>query len=360
MGRPHGDARGLGPGTVALAGNRHLHVLRRQPDQVLDGGARRAVWDADYVGVWHFREAHNAAVNGYRESSRYGNHGRGGRGALDAAPTRVGSGKIGTGQRFDDADGTYDFIDAGDDGTLHVAGDQITLQAWVRHNITIDALHGTPAAIDNAYGILAHKGYFDGYSLWLEGASAACPGGVITEPCLTFNLPGSTDRLRTPQTASLGPAQWHHVVATYDGATMQVFVDGVNEGSRPKTGNVSPSTGDQSIWIGHGDGAENQPWSAQFEGDLDEVRISRVARSAEWIATEYANQGSPAAFYAVGAETPGSYPVTTLAVHYRSIGTAGVLYSTGTASVALGDTTVTFGGASLPPTVGRGDALTFP
>ena len=36
-------------------------------------------------------------------------------------------------------------------------------------------------------------------------------------------------------------------------------------------------------------------WSSQFEGDLDEVRISRVARSADWIATEYANQNNPAA-----------------------------------------------------------------
>jgi hypothetical protein len=35
---------------------------------------------------------------------------------------------------------------------------------------------------------------------------------------------------------------------------------------------------------------------------LDEVRISSVARSAGWIATEYANQHSPSTFYSVGAD----------------------------------------------------------
>jgi hypothetical protein len=38
---------------------------------------------------------------------------------------------------------------------------------------------------------------------------------------------------------------------------------------------------------------------------LDEVRIATTARSPEWIATEYANQSSPASFYSVG---PISYP----------------------------------------------------
>ena len=48
-------------------------------------------------------------------------------------------------------------------------------------------------------------------------------------------------------------------------------------------------------------------------------------------------------------------------IHYYSIGTAaGTLYGTGTASAAIGTTTVTFaGGANLPANVGTGDILTF-
>jgi hypothetical protein len=45
-------------------------------------------------------------------------------------------------------------------------------------------------------------------------------------------------------------------------------------------------------------------WGTTFflKGLLDEVRISNLARSTNWIHTEYANQNSPATFYTVGAE----------------------------------------------------------
>ena len=39
-----------------------------------------------------------------------------------------------------------------------------------------------------------------------------------------------------------------------------------------------------------------------FRGDLDEVRISAAVRSADWIATEYANQNSPGTFYSTGSQ----------------------------------------------------------
>jgi hypothetical protein len=271
------------------------------------------------------------------------------------------AGAIGGGLHFDNADGTYDFIDGGDDGTLNITGNQITFEAWVKHNITIDAAHGTPPGANVPYGILNHKGYNDGYSLWLLGDSFLCPGGPVTEPCVVFNLPGQTDSLRTPQTAPVGPNVWHHLVATYDGTTMTVFVDGASHASAAKTGNVPPSNAQPAMWIGHGDQGDNVPWSGQYEGELDEVRISRSSRSADWVATAFANQSSPGTFESFGPETLVATSLSTLTVNHRSIGTnAGVLYSTGDASVGVGTTSVTFaGGASLPGNVGRGDVLTF-
>ena len=37
-----------------------------------------------------------------------------------------------------------------------------------------------------------------------------------------------------------------------------------------------------------------------FNGAIDEVRLSNVARSAAWISTEYNNQYAPASFYVIG------------------------------------------------------------
>lgn len=39
-----------------------------------------------------------------------------------------------------------------------------------------------------------------------------------------------------------------------------------------------------------------------LHGTVDEVRLATVARSAGWIATEFANQSSPSTFYGVGPE----------------------------------------------------------
>ena len=38
-------------------------------------------------------------------------------------------------------------------------------------------------------------------------------------------------------------------------------------------------------------------------GSLDEIRVSNTVRSADWIATEYNNQSSPATFYTLGGES---------------------------------------------------------
>src|SRR6266498_101169 len=39
-----------------------------------------------------------------------------------------------------------------------------------------------------------------------------------------------------------------------------------------------------------------------FKGSVDELRVSSIARSSDWIATEFSNQSSPATFYTLGAE----------------------------------------------------------
>ncbi len=345
----------------SLSGTTVIYMYYGNKQVTSSTEAPRAVWDAGYVGVWHLGEQGAGNVNEYRDSSRYGNHGRGGRGAVAATPARLplASGKIGYGEHFGNTpDGTYDFIETSDDGTLRITGNQITLESWVKHNITINTAHGTPPQTSNPYGILNAKGWNDGYSLLLLGEGFSC-GGAITHPCVAFNLPGKTDELTTPSAAPLGSNQWHHVVATYDGTTMRVFVDGGNQGSRAKTGNVSPTGGGEAVWIGHGDQPEDRAWSGQFEGDLDELRISRVARPASWIATQFNNQNSPGAFYSVGApEDAGSYSPATLAVNYRSIGTNAANLSAGTASAASGATTVTVS-AGLPANIGLGDQLDF-
>jgi hypothetical protein len=69
---------------------------------------------------------------------------------------------------------------------------------------------------------------------------------------------------------------WTHLAATYDGATLRLYVNGVQSASRALTGAIRTSTG--ALRIGG-----NNIWTGEwFAGLIDEVRIyNRVLSAAE-------------------------------------------------------------------------------
>ena len=100
---------------------------------------------------------------------------------------------------------------------------------------------------------------------------------------------------------------WHHFAATssngnsYLGNT-KIYIDGVSQ-TVTANGNDSISTSGYSIALGTIPGASNID---NYQGSLDEVRISPVALSSDWIATEYNNQSSPSTFSTLEAESTAS------------------------------------------------------
>lgn len=72
---------------------------------------------------------------------------------------------------------------------------------------------------------------------------------------------------------------WHHIVASYDGTTMKIYINGTLDSSST-VGTLSIPTNTQPLYVGStagswGDG-KPQPF---FNGALDEIRISTTARS---------------------------------------------------------------------------------
>lgn len=75
--------------------------------------------------------------------------------------------------------------------------------------------------------------------------------------------------------------KWSYTAVTYDGTTINSYLNGTLCGSFAKTGNMASSS---LVYIGMRDaGGTKQP----FHGSIDEVRISNVARTAEEIAENY-------------------------------------------------------------------------
>ena len=75
--------------------------------------------------------------------------------------------------------------------------------------------------------------------------------------------------------------EWIHVVHTYGDGPRRIYINGKVDGeAMTKLDIKSPA----QLWLG---GWYN---NYDFVGDLDEVRISKVARSAEWVRLQYENQ----------------------------------------------------------------------
>jgi hypothetical protein len=88
--------------------------------------------------------------------------------------------------------------------------------------------------------------------------------------------------------------QWHYVVGTYNGTTLSLWVDGGSPTSVTASAPVWPN---QNTYLG--DRSDNQ---RTFYGLIDEVRVSNIARSSDWINTEYINQNNPSAFCILGPQ----------------------------------------------------------
>ncbi len=76
-------------------------------------------------------------------------------------------------------------------------------------------------------------------------------------------------------------SEWIHVVHTYSSGQGKLYINGRLDGSgTPMLAIKSPAR----LWIGG--------WYDHYDfvGDIDEVRISKVARSADWVNLEYENQ----------------------------------------------------------------------
>lgn len=86
---------------------------------------------------------------------------------------------------------------------------------------------------------------------------------------------GNNGFLQSAQTSQ--NTSWHHIAATYDGATMKLFIDGTLNASGGATLSMPDSS--QPLLMGASYGAANAK-DSYFDGALDEVRISDIARSS--------------------------------------------------------------------------------
>ena len=200
----------------------------------------KATYDAMTSAVFHFGDAASVA----KDSSASGL-------ALEGT-TPPGPGVVGTGQRL-----TGQLALTLPDAPVLAwnAGDSLTWTAWVKPN------GSQPNAV-----LFSRR----------EGANSFVIGVNNGIPYVEINKQRSGDG------APITPAVWHHLAVVVNGATTTLYVDGNSYGLL-STG--LPSLKGSAL-IGKDLGGVG------LIGDLDELRIDKVAREPGWIKLAAVNQGS--------------------------------------------------------------------
>jgi YVTN family beta-propeller protein len=222
----------------SLVSNQAVRAFWRNPEAGAPAAA--SVWDAGFRGVWHLSGTLNDATTNANNGSNTG--------------SVATNGMIAGARAFDG----NDFIDCGNGASLNVTNNQLTLSAWIKPN----AISGN-AIIGKSYAATHSDPYYS-WVLYTVNAGLHCRIDTTSG---------------TKGTLTLG--QWQHVSVAYNGSLATFYLDGVSVGSFNKTGTLWLTP--RNVRIG---GRDTSPLGEYFNGSIDEVRVSSVARSADWVRAE--------------------------------------------------------------------------
>jgi hypothetical protein len=219
-----------------------------------------AVWDSSFKGVLHFPDGANLSVADSTGTLATTNHGATATDGISDGAMAVSGGP---------------YVDSGTNIYRLGIRRSGTFSGWMRlrNNSTLHTMIGDWSDEN-------------GMALRVDGDTSA-----------TFYVYPDNHRLNPSYTFQLNT--WYYLAGVMDDATLRLYINGQEAANGALGEDIGSS--DAHMMVGNrGDLA----WPVY--GDIDEVRISNVARSADWIAAEYKTQSAPGEFYSVGPELSGA------------------------------------------------------
>lgn len=154
-------------------------------------------------------------------------------------------------------DGTNDYVDCGNNSSVQITGNKITLEAWIYPTSWKTQIWQGNIIAKEQNGF----GNDNGYML------RAGNNGSLN---LTLGSGSWSELISNTNVLSLNT--WQHVAGTYDGSYLRLYVNGNVVDSMAANINISNST--SLLYLG-----DNGSGARHFPGIIDEVRIWDVTRS---------------------------------------------------------------------------------
>ncbi|MCW4001640.1 MAG: hypothetical protein NWE97_00410 [Candidatus Bathyarchaeota archaeon] len=211
--------------------------------------AAQNVWDSGFKGVWHLSDP-SGGVGAIKDSTSNNNAG-----TDNGSPTFNATGLIDSAISFDGFD---DYINMSNSASLQFTS-SLTIEGWIN-------LQSFGSGSDVDIVLRKGEGTPNDYQLAIHDQKLAL---MIEE--------GDASGLES--TANLTSTTWYYLAGTWNNSTRRVYLNGSENGSGSKTGNMTPDTRD--IYIGGRSGTDLST------GIIDEVRASNTTRSAAWIKASY-------------------------------------------------------------------------
>jgi hypothetical protein len=211
-----------------------------------------AVWTQGYVAVWHLNEN---ATDEQSSATHYDSTSNDNDGTQNNSEDAGGF--IGRGQYFD---GSNDYIEVPGAG-LQLTGDEMTIEAWAR-----------PTGEPHQYSHVAGAGSSGRHwQLWWDSAFNAWHGRL--------RVNGDSGGLWPSNTG--GYNVWNYLALLYDGSERRIYRDAGEIEWESASGNLDATGSVFRI----GDTPNLSP--REFRGYIDEVRISNIYRTDEWLDAQH-------------------------------------------------------------------------
>ena len=164
-------------------------------------------------------------------------------------------------------DGVDQYVEIGDVAPLNITGSAITLAIWVKN------------MVNGEHKVIAKWSDSPALFSYLLSITSADKAQMVVNTGANGVAIGTT---------TIVTGTWFHLGGTYDGTTVRIYVNGVQEGTAGRTGNINSTTAPVRIGAGSGSPITSEE---PMDGDLDDARIYDRALSADEILTIYNSRG---------------------------------------------------------------------